>query len=330
MRRTWLATALLLILGAGCTDKPVSAGLYYWKTVLDWSSTDTQRLEAAGIGTVGLRVFDWGLRGAEGPLVVRRPLPLSIGVVPVAYVTVARLESWARDPRFQPEAAAAELLGAMDLALSPAWPGRPRVWQLDADWAASTRDAWFAVVRAVADRVHARGATLEVTVRLHQVRDRNRQGVPPADAGVLMVYGAGDTVLDPASVEAYTKGSAYPLPLTPAFPVYTQVRQLNGYGRLVGLYRLSAGGVPEADLRPLGGGRWEVFRRTSLDGRPLLAHDTLVVDGVEARALETVWNLPAVAAARRSTGGRIWIFDYDPDTWDETAAGPLGRTLFPR
>lgn len=330
MQRTCLASALLLILWTGCAAKPVSAGLYYWKTVLDWSSADSKRLEAAGIDTVGLRVFDWGPRGAEGPLVVRRPLPASLRVVPVAYVTVARLESWARDPRFRPQAAADELLAAMDRALSPAWPGRPRVWQLDADWAVSTRDAWFAVVRAATDRVHAREAALEVTVRLHQVRDRDRQGVPPADAGVLMVYGAGDTVLDPALVEAYTKGSAYPLPLTPAFPVYTQVRQLNGYGRLVGLYRLPSGGLPEADLRPTGPGRWEVVRRTSLEGRPLLAHDTLAVERVEGAALERVWSLPAVAAARQSSGGRIWIFDYDPNTWDEAASGPLGRTLFPR
>jgi hypothetical protein len=286
-------------------------------------------LRAAGVERVGLRVFDWGLRGEEGPLFVRSPLPAEVAVVPVAYITGERLTRWAQDAKLYPAAAARELFDHMDGALARAWPGTPATWQLDADWSAATRSAWFAVAGAFGKLVHARGGRFEVTVRLHQYRDRAAQGVPPADGGVLMLYGAGDAVLDKALVQAYLKGPPYPLPLEPAFPVYTQVRQLNGYGRLVALHRLGADSeLPLADLEPAGPDHYRVIRRTALAGRVLLAHDELLVDRVDPAVLAAVAALPEVAALRRGAD-RLWIFDYDPQGWEALVHGPLAAYLFP-
>jgi hypothetical protein len=286
--------------------------VYYWKTTLDWSDTDSKKWDEAGADRLGLRLFDWGDRGEEGPLTVRTMVPTTLEVVPVVYVTTARLAAWAADPALDAGREAALLLGHMDAVLGRAWVGRPEVWQLDADWSGQTRKTWFAVAAAFGDLVHARGARFEVTVRLHQYRDRLAQGVPPADAGVLMLYGVGDAILDPALVEGYLKGPPYPLPLTAAFPAYVQVRQLNGYGRLVALHRLGARAtLPLDDLKPLGGERFEVVRRSTLAGRPLLAHDVLAVDRVSAADLARVAALPAVA--RLGEAGRVWWFDYDPE-----------------
>jgi hypothetical protein len=285
----------------------------------------------AGVDRVGLRLLDWGMRGGEGSLVVRSPLPASLAVVPVAYVTVDRLESWAKEPGFDGSREAVALLQRMDAVLAPAWPGRPLDYQLDADWAGSTRKVWFAVVAAFRDLVHARGARLGVTVRLHQYRDRRQQGVPPADSAVLLLYGFGDAVIDHAVVESYVKTTDYPLPLVPAFPVYTQVRQLNGYGRLVALHRLgSVTELPLADLAAESPNRYLVLRRSSLAGRPLLAHDELLVDSVGPSVLGAVSNLPVVAALRKKGGDRLWVFDYDSSGWEALVHGPLAPYLFPR
>jgi len=317
----------LLMLFAACSSRPAATSVYYWKTTLDWSSTDTARLTGAGVDTVGLRLFDWGVQGREGPLVVRSPLPTTLHVVPVVYVTTARLEAWARQAP-GPEAAR-ELLAQMDEALLQAWSGHPAVWQLDADWTASTRAAWFAVAKAFGDLIHQRGARFEVTVRMHQVRDRDTQGVPPADAGVLMLYGAGDDVLDLDLVKAYVRGG-YPLPLTVAYPAYTQVRQYNGYGKLVALHRLGRVALPLDALQFKDRDHYVVLRRSSLAGRALLAHDELRVDGVNADTLRAVTELPAVAELRRASGDRVWVFDYDADGWEALVHGPLAPFLFPR
>lgn len=321
---------LLLVLLGSCSSRPSTAGAYFWKTTLEWSAADTRRLAEAGVDRVGLRLFDWGTRGEEGPLVVRSPIPASVAVTPVVYLTGDRLTAWAKDPALDPAAEARRLLEHMEQGLVPAWPGTPGSWQLDADWSASNRKAWFAVAAEFRTLVHAKGGRFEVTVRLHQYRDREVQGVPPADSGVLMLYGTGDAVLDLALVKGYLKGPAYPLPLVPAFPAYTQVRQNNGYGRLVALHRLGSEGLPTTDLQETATDRFTVLRRSSLGGRPLLAHDELLVDRVDPAVLGAVAALPEVVALRQSAGDRIWVFDYDPSGWEALVHGPLAANLFPR
>lgn len=309
----WVFLGLAVCCGLFSCQQPTPVSLYYWKTSLNWTTQDSQKWRAAGADQVGLRLFDWGVRGEEGPLVVRGAIPSDLLVIPVVYVTTARLKAWADQSNLDAVREAAVLLSHMDTTLARAWSGRPTAWQLDADWTAGTREAWFAVAGAFGEQIHARGARFEVTVRLHQYRDRADQGVPPADAGVLMLYGVGEAVLDPALVEGYLKGPSYPLPLVAAFPAYTQVRQLNGYGRLVALHRLGPSTVlPLADLEPLGGERYRVLRRSTLAGRPLLAHDTLAVDRVSEADLARVASLGAVKAMRDAAGGRLWWFDYDP------------------
>lgn len=320
----------LVLLAASCGHRPGSTGVYFWKTSLNWTTADSQRLAQAGVDRVALRLFDWGVQGEEGPLAVRSALPAALDVVPVVYVTTGRLDSWAKQNALDPAASAAELLARMDSALARAWPGKPRVWQLDADWSASTRAAWFAVAAAFRDKIHARGARFEVTVRLHQVRDRVAQGVPPADGGVLMLYGAGDAVLDLGLVKGYLRGEAYPLPLVPAFPAYTQARQYNGYGRLVALHRLGTAPLPLDALQADGPDHYWVVRRAELAGRPLLAHDELRVDRVDPAVLKAVAELPEVTRLRSGAGDRVWVFDYDSAGWEALVHGPMAPLLFPR
>jgi hypothetical protein len=322
---------VLVLSLASCQGRPASAGIYSWKTTLDWSEADTQRLNRAGVDRLGLRLFDWGVRGEEGPLAVRSPVPANVSVVPIVYVTVDRLEAWAHDKTLDPRAAAQTLFDAMKVVLARAWPGSPTTWQLDADWTARTRAAWFAVAREFGALVHARGGRFEVTVRLHQYRDRGDQGVPPADGGVLMLYGVGDAVLDAGVVRSYLHGPAYPLPLVPAFPTYTQVRQKNGYGRLVALYRLGSDAeLPVGELESRGPDHYAVTRRTALQGGILLAHDELFVDRVSPAVLADVARLPEVSAMRGAAGDRVWVFDYDPNGWEDLVHGPLAEHLFPR
>jgi hypothetical protein len=324
--------AATFLLWMGCsTPRPASVGVYWWRTTLDWSATDSANLTLAGADRIGLHLFDWGPRGEVGPLAVRSPIPGGVEVVPVAYVTSDRLAAWAADPHLVPAAEASALLGAMERRLATAWSGVANTWQLDADWSASNRRAWFAVAEAFRQFVHDRGARFEVTVRLHQYRDRGSQGIPPADGGVLMFYGAGDKVLDADLVASYLRGDRYPLALTPAWPAYTQVRQVNGYGRLVALHRIGdTGELPLGDLESEGNDRYRVVRRATLGGRPLMARDELIIDRVDPAEAARVGALPEVLRLGERSGGRLWVFDYDRNQWSSLVSGPLSPFLFPR
>lgn len=306
-----LGLGVLAALLVACSVPPTS--LYLWQSTLDGRRIDPAQLRAAGVDQLGLRVFDWDRGRPVGPLRVVSPVPASVAVMPVAYVTTDQLQSWARDPSLDPKAEALRLKGAMDQGLGRAWPGQPQVWQLDADWTATTRDAWFAVVEAFAAEVHRAGGRLSATVRLHQYRDRATQGVPPADEGVLMLYGTGDRIVDEDLVTGYLKAADYPLPLVPAFPHYGQVLHKNGYGRLVGLFRVrSRDELPSTGLQPLGPNRWVVVQRLEFQGQVLLVHDTLDLDVVDPAVLLRVARQPVVQALRSRVGGRLWWFDWTP------------------
>lgn len=98
--------------------------------------------------------------------------------------------------------------------------------QVDCDWTLSTRQAYFYLLANMRDLLHRQGMALNVTVRLHQLRETV---LPPADMGVLMLYNTGNlmsekthnSILDINDVKPYFKpGTHYDLPLDFAYPVF--------------------------------------------------------------------------------------------------------------
>ena len=99
--------------------------------------------------------------------------------------------------------------------------------QVDCDWTASTKDAYFHFLTQMKSVDST--TTVTSTIRLHQIRYRSKTGVPPVDKGVLMYYnmnsvenaGEVNTIFDSKTAEAYlTNLKEYPLPLDYALPVY--------------------------------------------------------------------------------------------------------------
>ena len=99
--------------------------------------------------------------------------------------------------------------------------------QLDCDWTPSTRERYFAFLKAM--KKANPGTDITCTVRLHQFRDREQAGIPPVDQATLMCYnvappkdfGTADAIFDPALVEGYLKNGGYPLPLEAALPLFS-------------------------------------------------------------------------------------------------------------
>lgn len=63
----------------------------------------------------------------------------------------------------------------------------PREVQFDCDWTMSTKNSYFAFLTKIRN-ISGNTCALSATIRLHQVKYRDKMGVPPVDRGMVMVY----------------------------------------------------------------------------------------------------------------------------------------------
>lgn len=232
---------LVLILGGGlalwsCTrqDEPSSLALdihfYHWQQRLEPDSLNHRLLEMSAGPLLFTKVCD--LVWAEDEVEPRAVLEVAAGSLdyelqPVVFITnevmleLDQLEDTATG--FQQ--LADDLLGLIERSLE----GQPpyRELQIDCDWTRGSTTTYFQFLEVLQDRIPP-GTTLSATVRLHQWRDLDSQGVPPVDRGILMAYNSGNlqrwetenSILDTSISAAYLQAVDYPLPLDVALPLY--------------------------------------------------------------------------------------------------------------
>jgi len=101
--------------------------------------------------------------------------------------------------------------------------------QLDCDWTLHSREAYFTFLRSLRKNLLEPNVRLSATIRLHQIKYKDRVGIPPVDRGMLMYYNMGsiDDVGEVNSIFDETKAKAflpylqsYSLPLDIALPVF--------------------------------------------------------------------------------------------------------------
>jgi hypothetical protein len=114
--------------------------------------------------------------------------------------------------------------------------------QIDCDWTLSTRAKYFSFLTAIRK---LSGKQVQATIRLHQVKYKERTGVPPVDRGVLMFYNMGklnadlkqpNSIYNPADAAKYIdRLNAYPLKLDVALPMFSWAIQIRN-GRAIQVY----------------------------------------------------------------------------------------------
>jgi hypothetical protein len=282
----WLV--VLAMLGCACradapAGPPVVRAFYFWRTTFALSAAETRALAELGVTRLYVRMFDVAWSEAThraapvGPLTVAAGarVPAGVEVVPVVFVRDEVLRHAAAGPL------AGELWGEVQRRAA-ALGITPRELQIDCDWTDHTRDAYFALLRALRQ---AAQVPLSATIRLHQVKYRERTGVPPVDRGMLMFYNMGKLSADPdaraifdaASAERYlARVGEYPLPLDLALPIWSWTVQLRD-GAVVGL--LQSTDPAELDgvdfLDRAGDGPYVATRTTFLHGALLREGDVL-------------------------------------------------------
>lgn len=102
--------------------------------------------------------------------------------------------------------------------------------QIDCDWTESSKNAYFKLLESLNTEY-----SINATIRLHQIKFKDKTGVPPVQSGTLMVYNIGDlkdqkqnSILENNIVKQYINPeSTYPLKLNIALPLFSQTVVFN-------------------------------------------------------------------------------------------------------
>jgi hypothetical protein len=246
------------------------------------------------------------------------PVPAGIEVVPVVFV---RSEVFDRVAASELPALAERVLRQVR-AVADAAGLSSRELQLDCDWTEATRDRYFAFLDALRVLAKPRGVALSATIRLHQVKYRERTGVPPVERGMLMFYNVAritagadaPSIFDPAAAARYTgRIRDYPLPLDAALPIWAWAVHERGrdvVGLLQSVDPAELGSVEW--LRPAGPGRFVAARTAFLHGDLVRDGDILRVESAGAEEARAAAEMLAAAFPRAVPGRRartVALFD---------------------
>jgi hypothetical protein len=320
MRARVLVMLTLLALAACSSSRagspPPNRAFYYWRTTFALSPAERAALTELGVTKLYVRTFDveWNATEARpqlvGKLTVRDPVPSGIEVVPVVFLrqdvfkkldaaggAALAKELWAETARRM------QLLGAT-----------ARELQLDCDWTDTSRDRFFGFVRDVEREAKL---PLSSTIRLHQVKYREKTGVPPVQRGMLMFYNMGkfsaDTgdraIFDEAAAKNYlSRIDDYPLPLDVALPIWSWTVHVRD-DRVIDLMQATdPDDLPKQDfLIPGGLDRYVATRTAFFRGSLLREGDVLKIERMGPHDTQAAADLlaPHLASGSRA----VALFD---------------------
>lgn len=187
--RLWLTTtlvALTLTLTACHRQEEavgVHRGVYHWKTTYDPTGWEKAWMKEHRVDRLYVKLFDVEPGEQNGhagwkmvPMATtqfRQKLPADMDVVPVVYITVDAIRAlgdsyWDQDDR---RFYAQLIVKRIDDMLAEHWVGTLREVQMDCDWTAQTRHAYFMLAEEMKQLLKERGIALSGTLRLHQLRE---------------------------------------------------------------------------------------------------------------------------------------------------------------
>ena len=205
--------------------RTVTFAYYWWNSRFNPNADQTSKLYENS--TLYLHVFDRDAQPAEQPkpMAELRNYTHTKGtkLIPVVYITQRTLKRMKPSDDVQ---LAKNILNYTEQILGNkrnAWTG----FQIDCDWTESTQARYFQFLKKL--KAELNGLSLSATIRLHQIKFREKTGVPPIDRGMLMLYNAGkieqlqrkNSIFEPSDIQPYlSRLGEYPLPLDYALPAF--------------------------------------------------------------------------------------------------------------
>lgn len=193
--------------------------------------------------------------------------------------------------------------------------------QIDCDWTQSTKSNFFEFLRTIKQTMP--NYSLTATLRLHQVKYKNKTGVPPVDKVVLMAYNVGDlgdvnetnSIISNEITEQYLQTlKEYPLPYDVALPLF-EWGVLYRSGKLKGLVReLTPSLLESAFVKKSKKNVYTAKSDSYVNGVFIYKGDELRVETVTANKLDELADLIKDASASNTNYQTIYYHINSPLT----------------
>jgi hypothetical protein len=218
---------LILVFFTACQKKErqVTTAFYHWKTNAGVSDFEKKSLDSLKTKTIYKRIFDVDWNDEA-----HFPEPISIAqsfkwdnlkIIPTVFITN---KTFIQLTDNQLDTFVSVFVRKI---IENIVEGSFEEIQVDCDWTQTTRDKFFLFLKKLKKVSQKK---LSVTIRLHQVKDKNVMGVPPVDKVMLMVYNMGNlddaktqnSILDINTLKLYVANlKNYNLKLDIALPIFS-------------------------------------------------------------------------------------------------------------
>ncbi len=310
----------VLIILFGCknnSERRVNRGFYYWKTVLSISEDEKNYLKTLQINKLYLRLGDleWSTTHQrailKNTIIFRDSIPTFLEVCPTIFIVNEMLDSIQEQDI---EATANYIHNAVIGLLKT----KTNTLQIDCDWNKKTQNKYFKLLQALKNRCPW---ALSATIRLHQIKFKQKTGVPPVSQGLLMCYNMSNprlfnptnSIIDLKLVDSYTKNlEQYPIQLDIGLPLFSWVAVFRNkkFKRLVTARKTTL--EKNMDFENLSESLFRAKRNTQIANVPIFENDILRADDVEINILKKVSTL--LNSRLKNKSNNILLFHFDPKT----------------
>jgi hypothetical protein len=265
MKKALLFTIFTFLL-VGCqNNRKHPLHFYYWKTNVSIGEVEQDYFKSLHSKKLYMRFFDVDKKGAA-ILPVAKILPfdakrLDAEYVPVVFITNRTFTGL---PKEQIQTLAKNITQLIEEICNKNEIPEINEIQIDCDWTESTKYAYFHFLKEL-KTVSLKCITC--TIRLHQIKFKEKTGIPPVAKGYLMCYATSDpkeingknSILDMPLLKNYTAEiKNYPLDFDVALPLFSWAVVTNHLGQIKLLNNVNQNNLDTTFLRPLTAGSYEV------------------------------------------------------------------------
>lgn len=294
-------------------EKLTNRGFYYWKTVFSLTNNERQYLKEQNISTLYIRYGDleWDSKEQKAILknkvIFKDSIPDNLNVCPTIYIVNNTLDSLT-----EVEKTISYLKSVIEKKLVYK---KIKEVQIDCDWTSSTRTKYFQFLEAFKKTTKW---NISATIRLHQIKFKEKTGVPPVSKGLLMCYNMSNprlfnnknSIIDYHLVDSYTKKLAeYPIALDVALPLFSWVAVFRNkrFKQLITSSKPSVMNNP--NFEEVKENLFRAKKNTVLGNVPIFENDYLRTDDSNFDTLADVGTL--IKSRLKQTAEKIILFHFD-------------------
>lgn len=285
---------------------PPEVTFYHWKSVYQPGELEKKILKDLNSQRLYVRMFDVSYAMDEAPIAL---VPVAtaafrenpeLPVVPVVYIDNASLLKYEKD--IPSEELAEKIVKRVSAMMKANKLQDAGELQIDCDWTAGSREYFFNLLTQIKSLLPAEHV-LSITLRLHQYKNPDETGVPPADKVTLMVYNTGslrafgkaNSIIEPQVVSSYLKTEkAYPLPINVALPLFSWSVLFDKSMQYKGLMRTIPDNLTDKNIwKKVDRSLYQLAEDQVIDGRKLPAGWYLRAETVSKNVLTDVAGLLA-------------------------------------